>query len=103
MFGGHPPALKSIVGRSKGTYFSVLSKQERKEIARKYTLGYQVIVITSHKPLTIIDITLIKVITIYIVLCIFHEYTLCYGVTVTVVCFYLIFNLLYQNRRNTLI
>ena len=61
------------------------SKQKGEEIARKYTLGYQVIVITLHKLLTIIDITLIKLITIYIVLCIFYEYTLCYSVTVTVV------------------
>ena len=53
MFGGHPPAFKSNVGRSKGTYFSVLSKQERKEIARKYTLGYQVIVITLYNNLII--------------------------------------------------
>ena len=61
MLGGHPPSEK--VGRSKGTYFSVLSKQERKEIARKYTLGYQVIVIALCKFLIMRYIICSRVIT----------------------------------------
>ena len=53
MFGGHPPALCCIVGRSKGTHFFMHSKQKGEEIAEKYTLGYQVIVTILYNNLII--------------------------------------------------
>ena len=63
MFGGHPPALCCIVGRSKGTHFFMHSKQKGEEIAEKYTLGYQVIVIALCKFLIMRYIICSRVIT----------------------------------------